>query len=46
MLVCFGFGGFGGLIREYTLFILSLGYAAIILNSREKLDFRCPWLKD
>lgn len=46
MLVCFGFGGFGGLIREHTLFILSLGYAAIILNSREKLDFRCPWLKD
>ena len=46
MLICFGFGGFGGLILEKTLFVLSVSYAAIILNSRERLDFRCPWLKD
>ena len=46
MLICFGFGGFGGLIQEKTLFILSLAYATIILNSREQLGFRCPWLRD
>lgn len=46
MLICFGFGGFGGLIQEKTLLILSLAYATIILNSREQLGFRCPWLRD